>query len=81
MKSLFVGHRFLKQAKNRGSDWPLRSNAMACKFPRCCVLLKRNVSLIRAENKRAQLYLQIELAEEKSQWLHSQKSRRCAQQI
>jgi len=30
MKSRFVGHRFLKQAKNRVSDWSLRSNAIAC---------------------------------------------------
>jgi len=30
MKSLFVGHRFLKQAKTRGSDWSLRSKAVAC---------------------------------------------------
>jgi len=32
------------------------------------------VRLIRAENKTTQLWLQVELAEEKSQSLHSQKS-------
>jgi len=30
MNSQFVGHRFLKQAKNWVSDWSLRRNAMAC---------------------------------------------------
>jgi len=29
MKSPFAGHRFLKQAKTRGSDWCPRSNAIA----------------------------------------------------
>jgi len=27
MKSRFIGHRFLKQTKNRVSDWSFRSNA------------------------------------------------------
>jgi len=30
MKSRIVGHRFLKQAKNRVSDWCFRSNVIAC---------------------------------------------------
>ena len=30
MKSRFVGHRFLKQAKNRVSDWSFRSKAITC---------------------------------------------------
>jgi len=29
MKKRFVGHRFLKQAKNRVSDWSLKRNAIA----------------------------------------------------
>jgi len=78
-KRLFVGHCFLKQAKNRGSDWSLRRNAIACWFPHPCPLLKRSVRLIPAENSRTQLCLQKELAEEKSQSLHSQKSPRWAQ--
>ena len=45
------------------------------------LLLKMSVRLIRAENKRTQLCLQIELAEEKSQPLHSQKPPRLAQQM
>jgi len=40
-----------------------------------------SVRLIRAENKRTQLCLQTELAEENSQSLHSQKLPRWAQQI
>ena len=44
-------------------------------------LLKKSVRLIPAENKRRQLCLQIELAEEKSQSLHSQKSPRWTQQM
>ena len=50
MKSRFVGHRFLKQANS---------------FVTSVAFSKRSVRLIRAENKRTQLYLQIELAEEK----------------
>jgi len=30
MKSRLVGHRFLKQAKNRASDWSLLRSAIAC---------------------------------------------------
>ena len=30
MKSWFVGHRFLKQAKNHVSDWSFRNNAIVC---------------------------------------------------
>jgi len=30
MKSRCVGHRFLKQTKNRVSDWSFQSNAIAC---------------------------------------------------
>ena len=37
--------------------------------------------LILAENKRTQLCLQIELAEEKAQSLHSQKSAQWAEQM
>jgi len=37
-------------------------------------LQRKSVRLIRAENERTQLCLQIELAEEKSQPLHSHKS-------
>ena len=70
MKSRLVG--FLKQATNRVSDWSFRWNAIACWFSRCR-LLKNSVRLIPAENKRTQLCLQTELAEEKSQLLHSQK--------
>ena len=81
MKNLFVGHRFLKHGKTRGSDCSLRSKAMACWFPHHCGLLKRSVRLIRAENKRTQLCLQLELAEEKSQQLHAQKSPQWAQQM
>jgi len=33
MESLFVRHRFLKQAKNRVSDWSLWCNAIVCWFP------------------------------------------------
>jgi len=32
MKGLFVGNRFFKQAKTRGSDWSLRGNAIAPYF-------------------------------------------------
>ena len=69
MKSRFVGHRFLKQARNRVSDWSFRS-----KFPRRCLLKKACVRPTRAENKKTQLCLQVELAEDKSQSLRSQKS-------
>ena len=30
IESRFEGHRFLKQAKNRVSDWSFRRNAIAC---------------------------------------------------
>jgi len=70
MKSRLVG--FSKQAKNRVSDWSFRRNAIACKFTNCCRLLRNSLRQIRAEKKRAQLCLQTELAEEKSQSLHSQ---------
>jgi len=30
MKSWFAGHCFLKQVKNRQSDWSLGRNAIAC---------------------------------------------------
>jgi len=30
MKSRFIVHRFLKQTKNRVSDWSFRSNAIGC---------------------------------------------------
>jgi len=70
---------FLKQAKNRVSDWSFRRNAIACEFPHRCRLLKKSVRPIPAENKRTQLCLQTELAEDKS--LHSQKLPRWAQQI
>jgi len=79
MKSRIVGHRFLTQAKNRVSDWSFRRNVMACYFPKRCHLLKKCVTLIRVENKRTQLCLQIESTEEKSQTLHSQKSPRWAE--
>ena len=79
MKNRLVS--FLKQAKNRGSDWSFRGNAIACEFPHRCRLLKKSVRLIAAENKRTQLCLQTELAEEKSQSLHLQKLSRWAQQI
>jgi len=72
MKSWFVGHRFLKQAKNCVSDWSSGSNAIPCRFPHHCRLLKKSVRLIRAENKRTQLCLQIELTEEN----HNHKSHR-----
>jgi len=72
---------FLKQAKNCVCDWPFRHNAIACEFPHRCPLLKKSVRPIPAENKRTQLCLQTELAEEKSQSLHSQKLPRWAQQI
>jgi len=77
MKSRLVG--FLKQAQIRMGDWSFRRNANACSFPRRCRLLKRSVRPIPAENKRTQLCLQTELAEEKS--LHSQKLQRWSQQI
>jgi len=70
---------FLKQAKNRVSDWSLWAKAIACLFPHLCRLLEKSVRLIRAENKRTQLCLQTELAEKKS--LLSQKLQRWAQQI
>jgi len=79
MKSRLVG--FLKQAKNRVIDWFFRRNAIACQFPNRCRILKNSVRLIPAENKRTQLCFQTELAEEKSQSLHSQKSPQWAQQI
>jgi len=78
MKRGLVG--FLKQGKNRVSDWSSRRNAIACEFPHRCRLLKKSVRPIPAENKRTQLCLQTELAEEKSQSLHSQKLPRWAQQ-
>jgi len=71
MKSRLVG--FLKQAKNRVSDWcfrrrtPTRANLLNA------VAFSKIVRLIRAENKRMQLCLQIEFTEEKSPSLHSQK--------
>jgi len=73
MKNRFIGYRVLKQAKNRVSDWSFRSNAIACWFPQRCRLLKKPVRLIpsREEKKAA---VQIELAEDKSQSLHPQKS-------
>jgi len=71
MKSQLVG--FLKEAKNCVSDWSFWSNAIKCKFSHRCRLLKNSVRLIPAENKRMQLSLQTQLAEEKSQSLHSQK--------
>jgi len=43
MKSLFVG--FLKQAKNRVSEWCFRRNAIACWFPHRCRFLKNSVRL------------------------------------
>jgi len=46
-----------------------------------CRLLKKSVTLIRAENKRTQLCLQIELAEEKSQSLYLQKPLQWAEQM
>ena len=80
-KSLFIGHRFLKHAKNRGRDWSFRNNAITCEFPHglSVRLSLKSVRLIRAENKRMQLCLQIELGEENSQLLYSQKSPRWAQ--
>ena len=83
MKSRFVDHRFLKPDKNRVSDRSLRRNAIACKLPQSCCLLTKSVRLIRAENKRTQLCLQIELAEEKSQSqsLHSQNPSQWKQQM
>jgi len=59
MKSRFVGHRFLKQAKNGVSNWSFASKAIACWFPYRCCLFKKSVRLIRAENKRTRLCLQI----------------------
>jgi len=41
MKSRFVGHRFLKQARNRVRDWSLQRNATACQFPYTVVFSKR----------------------------------------
>jgi len=79
MKSQRVG--FLKQAKNRVSDSSFRRNAIACEFPHHCRLLKKSVGPIPAENERTQQCLQTELAEEKSQSLHSQKLPLWAQQI
>jgi len=79
MKIRLVG--FLKQAKNRVSDRSFRRNAIACQFPHRCRLLKNSARLIPVENKRMQLCLQTELAQEKSQSLHSQKLPRWAQQI
>ena len=79
VKSRLVG--FLKEAKNRMSGWSFRRNAIACEFPHRCRLIKKSVRPIPAENKRTQLCLQTELAEEKSQSLHSQKLLRWAQQI
>jgi len=61
MTSRLVG--FLKQAKNRVSDWSLWDKATACLFPHRCRLLKISVRLILAEKKRTQLCLQTELAE------------------
>jgi len=71
MKSWLVG--VLKQAKNRVGGWSFRRNAIACKFPHRCSLLKKSVRPIPGENKKTQLCLETELAEEKSQSLHSQK--------
>ena len=79
MKSRLVG--FLKQAKNRVSDWSFRRNTIACKFPPRYRLLKKSVRPILAEKKITQMCLQTELAEEKAQSLHSQKLQRWAQQI
>ena len=79
MTSRLVG--FLKQAKNRVSDWSLWGKAIACKFPHSCRLLKKIVRLIRAEKKRTHLCLQTDIAEKKSQSLPSQKLPRWAQQI
>jgi len=71
MKTWFVGHRL--QAKDHVIDLfyatPSRAN-----FLMAVASSKRVLRLIRAENKRTQLCLQIESAEEKSQSLHSQKS-------
>jgi len=63
IKSRVVGHRFLTQDKNRVSDWSFGCNAIACLIPHGCLHLKKSVRLIRAENKRTQLCLQIELGE------------------
>jgi len=41
MRSQLLG--FLKQVKNRVSDWSFRRNAIACKFPHRCHLLKNSV--------------------------------------
>jgi len=79
MKSRLVG--FFKQAKNRVSDWSFRRNAIACLYPNRCRFLKTSVRLIPAENKRTQLCLQTEVAEENSQSLHSHKLPQWAQQI
>jgi len=61
MASRLVG--FLKQVKNRVSDWSLWGKAIACWFPHSCRLLNKSVRLIRAEKKRTQLRLQTGLAE------------------
>jgi len=70
MESWFVGQRL--QAKNRVIDLfdarPSRDN-----FLMAVAFSKGVLRLIRAKNKRTQLCLQIELAEEKSLSLHSQK--------
>jgi len=59
MKRRFVGH-FFEQAKHSVSDWSLRHKVIMCR----CRLLKKRLRLIRAENKRTQLCLQMGLAEE-----------------
>ena len=79
MKSRRVG--LLKQARNLLKNWSFRRNAISCYIPPRCRLLTNSGRLIQAENKRKQLCLQTELAEEKSQSLYSQKLPRWAQQI
>jgi len=71
MKSWFVGHRL--HAKDRVIDIFAPTSSRA-DFLMAVAFSKWILRLIRAKNKRTQLYLQIELAEEKSQSLHSQKS-------
>ena len=69
MKSWLVGHCL--QAKNRVIDL---FDATPDNFLMAVVFSKGVLRLIRAKNERTQLCLQIELAEEKSQPLHSEKS-------
>ena len=67
MKKRFVGHPFLKQSTKRVRHRSFRSNAIMCWFPHSCRLLRKSARLIRAENKRTQLFANaVQLAEEKS---------------